>query len=726
MRHEPSDQTVHYCDQLKGMRTSGQLQEAYRLGRQLHERFPDDEYIEGAFSWVIYDCLKRYKDEKSKYHKNLAVFLKTLRTIPSFRFSTHGNDLFFENIAKYLVAYVGWDLRSKQDVAALQTLLTCLTELDSQEESHVYGTMIAYLEEPIRTLGWDYRKASNDADLLRLLRMLTSTNAQTVPFLREPIVALGWDYRKVNNIDGLIALLNAISSLGDDDACFRNKDTLLMFTKGFESSKSPSDTALAQAKKADGTAMLAEWFGLENLTQDMFREEEYQGKTQQSLAEKLVNRYTDVLGLQNQDGQFRFDNARIRMGLDTLEIILQSSRAEQWVWPQYKYGKLLMQVDGAQKARPFFAKVLLDKWGESYIWGAFADTFIEEDPPAYAKCLFRGLRLSKNTGFSLALHEKAMLYLKSIQKYPEAKREALIVSEYRKSQGWPESSIVESERNEDWFDVEASEDNTKLYQELSTGSETYVFPYANKTSFYVEWRDDKKGLMGIASEEIEETQPQSGVSLYRVKHTYVPNWAQGIRRTVIKDCETMQSMDVGTCYTGILSKDGRTILGGIECCISDEFAKRFTIEFEGTFDLVRYKGKQDNDKTIGFVRDTQRGSVFVPPNLFRGSSLVTFDIVKGTARAIFKNERWTMETTSIEFLGKPNPEDIEKEVSGEFESTRQSFGFIGDCFVPKSLVFGEKLRDFDHVTVLARKSWDKKKGQWSWTAVEVIERKSYQ
>lgn len=81
-----------------------------------------------------------------------------------------------------------------------------------------------------------------------------------------------------------------------------------------------------------------------------------------------------------------------------------------------------------------------------------------------------------------------------------------------------------------------------------------------------------------------------------------------------------------------------------------------------------------------------------------------------------------METTNIEFLEKPNPEDIEKEISGEFESIRQSYGFIGDCFVPKSLVFGEKLRDFDRVTVLARKSWDKKKCQWSWTAVKVIQK----
>ena len=725
MKREPSDQTIYYCDQLKSMRISGQLQEAYRLGKQLHERFPNNEYIEGAFSWVIYDCLKRYKDDKSKYHKDLLAFLKTLRMIPILNLDVCTNDLFFENIAKYLIASIGWDLRSKQDVAALQTLLACLTELDSQEESHVYGAMIAYLEEPVRTLGWDYRKANNDADLLRLLNMLTSINSQTVPFLREPIVALGWDYRKANNVDGLIALLSAISSLDNNDACFRNKDTLLMFAKGFELSKDSSDAALVQAKKAEGIAMLVEWFRLENLTQDMFQEEEYQGKTQQSLAEKLVSRYTDVLGLQSQNEQFKFDNARIRMGLDALETVLQSSHAEQWVWPQYKYGKLLIQVGSTQKARSFFAKVLQDKWGESYIWGAFADTFIEEDPTAYAKCLFRGLRLSKNTGFSLVLHEKAMLYLKSIQKYPEAKREALIVSEYRRSQGWPESSIIELERNEDWFDIEASEDNTKLYQELSTDSETYVFPYANKTSFYVEWKDDKKGLMGIASEEIEEIQPQLGVSLYCVKHTYVPNWAQGIRRTVIKDCEVMQSMDIGSCYTGVLSKDGRTILGGIECCISDEFAKRFTIEFEGIFDLVKYKDKQGNEKAIGFVRDTQRGSLFVAPNLFSNSSLTTFDLVKGTARAIFKDERWTMETTSIEFLEKSNPEDIERTISGEFESVRQSFGFVEDCFVPRSLVFAEKLRNFDYITALARKSWDKKKGQWGWTAVEVIKRKSY-
>lgn len=684
MRQEPSEQTSYYCDQLKDMRTRGQLQEAYQLGRQLHERFPSDEYIERAFSWVVYDCLKRYKDEKSKYRKDLPAFLKTLRMIPSFSFDACTNDLFFENIAKYLVPNLGWDLRSEKNIPALQNLLACLIELNSGEKSRVYETMIAYLEEPIRALGWDYRKASD--------------------------------------LDGLIGLLHTILSLGDTSALFKNRDMLLMFVKGFEPCKNPSDTPSTQAKKAEGAATLVEWFGLENLTQDMFQEEKYQEKIQQSLAEKLVNRYIDALGLRNQNGQFIFDDARIRIGLNSLENALQSPRTEQWVWPQYKYGKLLMQIDGAQKARPFFARVLLDKWGESYIWGAFADTFVGEDSTAYAKCLFRGLKLSRNTGFSLALHEKAMLYLKSIQKYPEAKREALTVSEYRQTQGWPESSIVETERNEDWFAVEAPNDNDELYHELSIGSEAYVFPYASKVNFYVEWKDDEKGLMGIASEEIESSDPQPGIYSYRTIYTHVPNWAQGIRRTVIKDREMMRLMEIGACYTGVLSKDGRTILGGIENCTSEKFAKRFSIEFEGIFDLVRYKDKQGNDKTIGFVRNTQRGSIFIAPNLFNNSSLTAFDIVKGTARAIFKDEQWTMEATSIEFLDKPNPEDVEKEISGTFESTRQSFGFIGDCFVPKSLVFAEKLRDYDHVTVLARKSWDKKKEKWSWTAVKVTNR----
>ena len=158
MRQEPSEQTSYYCDQLKDMRTRGQLQEAYQLGRQLHERFPSDEYIERAFSWVVYDCLKRYKDEKSKYRKDLPAFLKTLRMIPSFSFDACTNDLFFENIAKYLIPNLGWDLRSEKNIPALQNLLTCLIELNSGEKSRVYETMIAYLEEPIRALGWDYRK----------------------------------------------------------------------------------------------------------------------------------------------------------------------------------------------------------------------------------------------------------------------------------------------------------------------------------------------------------------------------------------------------------------------------------------------------------------------------------------------------------------------------------------------------------------------------------------
>lgn len=684
MRREPSEQTSRYCDQLKSMRTNGNLRDAYRLGRQLHGQYPDDEYIEGAFSWVVYDCLKRYKDEKSKYYKDLPAFIQTLRAIPGLKLDPQSNDLFFENVAKFIVSGVGWDLRAAKNAPALQRLLECLAELDANEGSRVYKTMLAYLV--------------------------------------DPVVALGWDYRKASDIDGLIGLLRIIVSLGNAAVYFKNEGVLLMFAKGFEPTKTPSDTPAAQAKKAEGVVTLIEWFGLENFTPEMFVEAEYQGKMQQSLAEKLVSRYADVLGLRNREGDSVFDENRIRAGLNSMESVLQRPEAERWIWPQYKYGKLLMTVEGSRKARPFFAKVLLDKWNESYIWGAFADTFLEDDATAYEKCLFRGLRLARNTGFSLALHEKAMLHLKSMGRYREAKREALIVSDYRRGQGWQESNVVEAQKGEEWFESEPSNNNEELYLELSKGSEEYVFPYAEKACFYVEWKDEGKNLMGIVSEAMEESQGRSASRPWRAEHTYAPSWAQGLRRTVVKNPELMQHFGVGACYAGVLSKDGRTILGGIARCTSEEFTERLMIDYEGTFDPVRYKSKQGDDKTIGFVRDTQRGSLFVPPNLFRGSDLEAFDIVKGTARAVFKDERWTMEVTSIEFLRKPNVEDVEKEISGTFEGTNQSFGFVDGCFIPGSLVFAEKLNDYDFVTVLARKSWDKKKGKWSWTAKKIIKK----
>lgn len=724
MRQEPSEQTTHYCDQLKIMRTGGQLREAYQLGKQLHEKFPSDEYIERAFSWVIYDCLKRYKDEKSKFYKDLPAFVKTLTMIPSYGFDPYSNASFFENISKYLIPGIGWDLRLAKDIPALEDFLKRLKRLDANEESNVYGTMLAYLEEPIGALGWDYRKAGDLSGLLGLLKMITSIDSKMASCLREPIIAFGWDCRKANNLDGLTSLLNVIASLGDASACFKNKDALLMFSKGFEPSKNLSDMPAIQSKKAMGIVTLIEWFDLDNLTPDMFREEEYQGKKQQSLAEKLISRYADVLGLQTQDGRYVFDAVHIKRGLDSLAIVLQSTNAQQWIWPQYKYGKLLIQVDGAQKARPFFAKVLLRKWNEPYIWGAFADTFAEYDPVAYAKCLFRGLRISQDIGFSLTLHEKAMLVLKSMQRFAEAKREALTVSDYRRGQGWPESSAVEQQKDQDWFNIEPADNNEDLYLELSAGAEQYVFPYAEKTNFYVEWKDAEKSLMGITTIGSDDTESNPISRVRQNSYAYVPSWAKGLRRTVIKDHGMICSLEVGACYTGVLSQDGRTILGDIESCASEEFANRFTIEFEGTFDLVKYKDKQGNDRAIAFVRDTQRGSIFVPPNLFKNTELVTFDIVQGTARAIFKDERWSMETTDIRFLGKPDPHDIEKEISGEFESTRQSFGFIGDCFVSKSLVFKEKLKDYDRVTVLARKSWDKKKGHWGWAAVKTLKKDS--
>lgn len=677
-------------DRLKELRKSGMLQEAYRWGKELRTRYPDEREIEFEFSWVIYDCLKRYKGNDPRFANNLDVFMQTLRLIPSYGFDVGANGMFFENVTKHLIGSIGWKLRDAKDLSSLQRLMDLLLEMDGSEKTNVYGGMLAGLV--------------------------------------EPLISWGWDLRKSNDVDGLRDLLQSIIALGAHSPHYKKRTVLLMFCKGFEPSDDPQDTPIIQLKKADGMVLLAEWVGLDGLSTDMFHEEVHEGRTYSSVAKMLVKRLADVLGLRDRDGRFRYDERRIRSGLDSIARILEDDRTEDWIWTRYSYGKLLMQIDGAKAARSCFAKVLIGKWREPYIWGAFADTFEGEDPAAFSKCLFKGLCLSDSIGSSLSLHKKAMLLFKSTERFAEAKREAIIVSEYRASQGWLGSSIVEAQEREAWFAVEPTPDNSDLYVELSKGAEELVFPYAERADFYVEWIDEEKGLLGIVTIGAADVEDVSFAYLpifeQRLRAA-LPRWMNGMHRTKVKDRALAGKLEVGRCYSGVLSKDARTILGAIDDCASAAFADRFLIEFEGMFDPVKPKDKQGSRSSIAFVRNTQRGSIFVPPPVLKDARAEAFDIVGGTARARFKDDRWSMEATAIWFLKKPAPEEVEKVISGCFESTDQPFGFVGECFVPEKLVRSEQLSMYCNVTVRARKSWDRKKGKWGWVAYEVTEKHKY-
>ena len=101
------------------MRKSGDLQGAYRLAVKAYRSEPGNKYIAGELTWVLYDCLKRYKASGSQYFRNGGAYAQSLRVIARYGFDPRENDMFYENLVKS-VGSVSWDLVKRKRVEDLR------------------------------------------------------------------------------------------------------------------------------------------------------------------------------------------------------------------------------------------------------------------------------------------------------------------------------------------------------------------------------------------------------------------------------------------------------------------------------------------------------------------------------------------------------------------------------------------------------------------------------
>lgn len=126
------------------LRKSGRLEEAYRLAKSLHAERPNDIWVTRDFAWVLYDCMKRYRDETSPYYRNTDVYVISLRQVRGLRL---GDDetVFFDQASKNLKNDV-WDLKERGSVALsdLRLLLSEVVQWDSRSPLFLRKT-ISYL-----------------------------------------------------------------------------------------------------------------------------------------------------------------------------------------------------------------------------------------------------------------------------------------------------------------------------------------------------------------------------------------------------------------------------------------------------------------------------------------------------------------------------------------------------------------------------------------------------
>ncbi len=241
---------------------------------------------------------------------------------------------------------------------------------------------------------------------------------------------------------------------------------------------------------------------------------------------------------------------------------------------------------------------------------------------------------------------------------------------------------------------------------------------------YIEWLSARKGLVGIAFEGRD-----------------------GLERHTVADADLAGSLEEGGVYTAVVSPDGRRILGDPEPVAPAGERLPFVRPFEGRFEPVRGFGFVHRDLPAGDgaapAGAADRGSafaqgaatavpaggqgrsaaslagvdVFVPAALVSEHAIGGLSRVAGTARMVFRDGTWRYEAARIERVDPAGPEAAERVFEGEARLQPGGYAFVGDCLVGRDLVASAQIRDGQLVRVRARRSWNRPRRAWGWSAV---------
>lgn len=121
---------AYASQQIHALRKSGDLQGAYRLAVEAYRSEPGNKYIASELTWVLYDCLKRYKASGSQYFGDGEAYAQSLRVIARYGFDPRENDMFYENLVKS-VGSVSWDLVKRKKVEDLRKVFEATVDLSA-------------------------------------------------------------------------------------------------------------------------------------------------------------------------------------------------------------------------------------------------------------------------------------------------------------------------------------------------------------------------------------------------------------------------------------------------------------------------------------------------------------------------------------------------------------------------------------------------------------------
>ncbi|WP_371298010.1 DUF7016 domain-containing protein [Paraeggerthella sp.] len=747
-KHRQSEE----AERITQLRKSGDLKGAYSEARNQFARGNREESFMQSYTWVLHDCLKRYMTPGTKFHKDVAAFCSTLAQIRKFPVRAERDDLFIDQVSSKVLS-VGWELRKEGNLQGLSTLATELCQWKRQsflfnaetarlllvglKEQETYEKPVlswlglaidswdqAYSEAfvanlsngridqvAIDGLAWAYyddlkKSAGNDKgqriDLDLFLRAtqalgsinhIIGSNHESLRFMKKKLLHIGWTYRESKNRSGLEKLLEEVTRW-PAGTVLHDTDVLTMFYVGFKDSP-------------ESLIRLVEWFGFDCLTPNDFIDRKVGDNSYPSTAQDLAKSYLEALLTTNTDGSYVATPGQRELGCSSVENLLSKPACSEWIWESYKLGKLQAELGHVTKARKRLAMLVASKPKEAWSWAAYGRTWQQEDCLKYETCVFMGLSVSRDLQTSLSVHEDAAKIFISKEMFDEARTEIETIASFRRASGWKTSEFIEEAQEQGWYSTSESRgSNLESYRAMSNGADEIVASDLPWTDFYVEWKNEEKGLVGIVTE---------GAS------------SNSYNRSSIKDKELSLLVQEGFVYKGHIGFEGHSLIGPVEDCPESQLKRVFTSAYSGTLDLV---------KNFAFVR-TGSASLWVSPSVLEGLGAKQFQNVSGYCRKVyrepkkpFEHARWEWEISTLTLGEEAEEETYRKQFSGSLELARNrsrgtlGFGFAAGCFIPAELISSNRLYEYDEIEFIAEKNWDSKKNRWGWSATKIINRKS--
>ncbi len=743
--YEPSEEASRITDLRKG----GQLKDAYSLAKSYFSQGNREETFMQAYTWVLYDCLKRYYETNTKFCGDIRAYCSVLAQIRKFPINPSRDEMFIENLEKHVLK-VGWALRKNNKINDLQILCNeiCLwhprsplytediarmlivglkphdqssavmrwlgiadaswsTIISGQSQvqvsSEIAGNALAWaFYDDLKSYAGD--KQGNGINLRGFIYTLSAIRAiipdvfnthEVAPYAAGKFASLGWKLRERKSLDQIEEMLNEAVRWGRGAALHRQEVLTMFFVS-------------LQERSAD-VLRLVEWYGLDALDRDAFQPREYEGKQMPSHAQDLVKAYLDALMSNDASGNPIATTETRNAGCEQVITLLDDPRCSDWVWEPYKLGKLLCEVGRYSEARERLAPIVAKSQAEPWAWRAYAKTWETEALDNFEKCLCMGLSLSNNDQFSRGLHEDAAELFARTGRFPEAKAEILLLDKQSEENGWRASEGAAILKQEDWFiNTESADSNELLYSQLSQGAIELVAAELPWTQFYVD-----KVIAGQNLAHIVVDDP-SRDCYFRI----------AVKREDIASC-----VSNGLCYRGRFGSGHKSIIGAVEPFPEAAIAKQFTSAYSGQIDLVQ---------NFGFVNSGQM-RVWVSPALLDGKRAKQFQQASGSCRKTYKPPKsalvkgtWEWEATTLKLGAEADEESYRLEGAGIFQFARsryaaKDFGFVEDentgdeYYVPAKLIELHHLTDYKTINFIAEKSWDRKKNRWGWRVTEIID-----